>query len=174
MKRFKLFTEKTVTAFLIALITGLILFSFVHNKPPSLPPQADPSRPAFQKETLNILKKDGTALPYEVEMAVTPEQHQHGLMFTTRLPRGHGMIFLYDPPEEAAFWMKNTPIPLDMLFVAEDGKIIKIIPNAKPYDLTPISSETPIRAVLEIGGGEAAGLGIEVGDQMLFDKVKKN
>lgn len=166
MKRFNLFTEKTVTAFLVALIAGLVLFSFVHNKPPTLPPRPDPSRPAFQKGSLKILKRNGTSIPYEVEMAVTPKEQEHGLMFTKELPRGQGMIFLYDPPEEAAFWMKNTPIPLDMLFVGEDGKIIKIITNAQPYDLTPMPSETPVRAVLEIGGGEAISLGIEVGDRI--------
>ncbi len=168
MKRAKFFTEKKIASFLVLLIAGIVVFSFVYNKPPSLPPRADASRPIFQKGALKILKRDGGEIVYEVEMAVTPEQHQHGLMFTKGLPRGRGMIFLYDPPQEAAFWMKNTLIPLDLLFVSEEREIIKIAPNAKPHDLTPIPSDIPIRAVLEIGGGEAAALGIKVGDRIVF------
>ena len=84
-------------------------------------------------------------------------------MFRRSLAPDRGMIFPYQPPQEVAFWMKNTLIPLDMLFIRGDGTIVRIA-TAKPLDLTPVSSGEPISAVLEIAGGRAAELGIKEGD----------
>lgn len=84
-------------------------------------------------------------------------------MFRRSLGANHGMIFPYDPPQDVAFWMKNTLIPLDILFVRADGTIARIT-KAKSQDLTPLPSGEPIAAVLEIRGGRAAQLGIRQDD----------
>jgi uncharacterized membrane protein (UPF0127 family) len=102
---------------------------------------------------------------FTVQIAATPEQQEHGLMFVRSLGPDQGMIFPYDPPQDASFWMKNTLIPLDMLFVRADGTIARIA-TAKPLDLSPVPAGEPIAAVLEIAGGRAAELGIREGDKV--------
>ena len=84
-------------------------------------------------------------------------------MFVRSLAPNRGMIFPYDPPQSVAFWMRNTLIPLDMVFIRADGTIARIA-TAKPLDETPVPSGEPIAAVLEIAGGRAAELGIAAGD----------
>jgi uncharacterized membrane protein (UPF0127 family) len=79
-----------------------------------------------------------------------------------------GMIFPMSPPREASFWMKNTLIPLDMLFVRSDGTIARIEPNAVPLNLQPVLSGEPVAAVLELAGGRAAQLGIQAGDRVRY------
>jgi uncharacterized membrane protein (UPF0127 family) len=102
---------------------------------------------------------------FTVQVAATPEQQERGLMFVRSLAPDRGMIFPYDPPQDAAFWMKNTLIALDMVFVRADGTIARIV-TAKPLDETPIPSGEPIVAVLEIRGGRAGELGIREGDKV--------
>ena len=84
-------------------------------------------------------------------------------MFVRSLPPNRGMIFPYNPPQDVSFWMKNTLIPLDIIFIRSDGSIIRIA-NAKPLDETPLPSGEAAAAVLEIRGGRAAELGIKPGD----------
>ena len=84
-------------------------------------------------------------------------------MFVKSLPPDRGMIFPYDPPQEIAFWMKNTLIPLDIIYIRANGTIARIV-NAQPMDITPLPSGEPVALVLEIGGGRAAQLGIKEGD----------
>ena len=102
---------------------------------------------------------------FTVQVAATPEQQEHGLMFVRSLGGNEGMIFPYDPPQDVAFWMKNTLIPLDMIFIRSDGTIARIA-TAKPLDETPVPGGEPIAAVLEIKGGRAAELGIREGDKV--------
>jgi hypothetical protein len=102
---------------------------------------------------------------FTVDVAATPEQQQRGLMYVKSLAGDRGMIFPYDPPQPVAFWMKNTLIPLDIIFIRADGTIARIT-TAKPLDETPVPSGEPIAAVLEIGGGRAAELGIREGDKV--------
>jgi uncharacterized membrane protein (UPF0127 family) len=102
---------------------------------------------------------------FTVDVAATPEQQETGLMFVRALPGDRGMIFPYDPPQNVAFWMKNTLIPLDIVYVRSDGTIARIV-NAEPMDLTPLPSGEPIAVVLEIGGGRANELGIGEGDRV--------
>jgi len=101
---------------------------------------------------------------FRVEVAVTQEEQAKGLMYREALPAHGGMIFPMTPPRFASFWMKNTLIPLDMLFIRPDGRIARIAANAVPQDLTPIESGEPVAAVLEIIGGGAAADGIAEGD----------
>jgi len=100
---------------------------------------------------------------FTVEIAATPEQQERGLMFRRTLAGNRGMIFPYEPAQEVAFWMQNTLIPLDIVFIRSDGTIVRIV-NAKPMDLTPLPSGQPVTGVLEIRGGRAKELGIKEGD----------
>lgn len=102
---------------------------------------------------------------FTVDVAATPQQQETGLMFVKHLAPDRGMIFPYDPPQPVAFWMHNTLIPLDMVFIRADGTIARIA-TAKPLDDTPVPSGEPIAAVLEIAGGRAAQLGIVPGDKV--------
>lgn len=103
---------------------------------------------------------------FRVELARTAEEHAQGLMFREHLEPDAGMLFLFDPPRRVAFWMKNTLIPLDMIFTDNTGRIIAIEANSEPHSLEPRGPDTTVRAVLEINGGLAERLGIDVGDQL--------
>ena len=103
---------------------------------------------------------------FRVELARTPQEQAKGLMFRTEMGPDEGMIFPFDPPRGASFWMRNTVIPLDLIFVAPDGRISNIAANAIPYDETPLYSDGEAKAVLELNGGRAAELGINPGDRV--------
>jgi uncharacterized membrane protein (UPF0127 family) len=112
---------------------------------------------------------------FDVEIASQPIDLHVGLMFRKEMAKDRGMLFEFgDEPKEESFWMKDTLIPLDMIFVAADGHIVNIHPNARPGDITPIPSLEPVTAVLEINGGMAEGLGIKVGDKVLHPYFKKD
>jgi uncharacterized membrane protein (UPF0127 family) len=102
---------------------------------------------------------------FTVEVARTAQQQETGMMFRRSVAPNRGMIFPYDPPQFVAFWMKNTLIPLDMIFIRADGKIARIA-TAKPLDETPVPSGDTVVAVLEIRGGRSAQLGIRAGDTL--------
>lgn len=97
---------------------------------------------------------------FSVEIADTDEKRAQGLMGRTQLKPGAGMLFVYPSPRPVAFWMHNTLIPLDMIFVDDAGRITNVHANARPLDETPIPSRGPAQYVLEIGGGQAARLGL--------------
>src|SRR3954449_3243513 len=100
---------------------------------------------------------------FTVELAATPSERSRGLMFRRAMQPDHGMLFDFRAPQPVAFWMKNTPLPLDMLFIDEAGAIVQIAADTVPYSETPIPSEQPIRAVLELNAGTAKRLGITAG-----------
>lgn len=105
---------------------------------------------------------------FRVELARSPAEQAKGLMFRTAMGPDEGMIFPMSPPRVASFWMRNTVIPLDLLFVAPDGKVINIAANAVPYDETQLKAEGITGAVLELNGGRAAELGIRPGDRVTW------
>lgn len=117
----------------------------------------------FEVAPLTIDTKSG-AQHFTVEMALTPPQQEQGLMFRRNLAADAGMLFVLAKTETATFWMKNTYIPLDMLFIAADGHIADIHERAVPMSETLIVSKKPVRAVLELNGGTVARLGIRIGD----------
>ena len=123
---------------------------------------------AFPLSQMEIARADGTKASFRIEVATSPQQQERGLMFRKKLAPDAGMLFLWPQDQPVSMWMKNTVIPLDMLFVAHSGVITKVIANAVPYDLTPLSSDGLVRAVIEIGGGEAARKNIKVGDRVLY------
>ena len=103
---------------------------------------------------------------FMVEVAATPADQERGLMFRQLLAPDSGMIFPMPRPEVATFWMKNTLIPLDLIFIRADGKIANIVADATPMSLAMISASEPVTAVLEIAGGRAAALDIRPGDKV--------
>ena len=103
---------------------------------------------------------------FVVEVARTVDEQAMGLMNRSSLDPDRGMIFPFEPPREASFWMKNTLIPLDMIFVRADGSIANIEANTVPLSLQPVYSAGPVAAVLEIAGGRSAELGIKAGDKV--------
>ena len=108
----------------------------------------------------------GGSARFSVELADTPQARAQGLMFRENLPKSRGMLFIYERPQRAVFWMKNTLIPLDMIFADETGTVRHVHSNAVPHDETGIDGGDGVLAVLEINGGLAARLGITPGAVM--------
>lgn len=106
-------------------------------------------------------------VPLMVQVADTDARRQTGLMFRKAMPEREGMLFIFQEVRFVSFWMKNTFIPLDLVFIDDDGTVTSIAREATPFSLTPIPSERPSRAVLEINGGASARLGIDVGDHLI-------
>lgn len=121
---------------------------------------------------LSVEKMDGTIQQFMVELALTPAQWERGLMERAELPRDQGMLFVFDAPDGRAMWMKNVLIPLDIVFIDEDGIIHNIHANAKPHDETPLDSNGPVLYALELAGGVTEALGIDVGDKVLHSLIK--
>ena len=115
------------------------------------------------KSDLVELRGNWGQAAFAVEIADTPSERSRGLMFRESMPRGVGMLFVYESPRPASFWMKNTLIPLDMLFADETGRITQVHHRAIPGDLTPIDGGGGVFAVLEINGGLAQSYGITKG-----------
>jgi hypothetical protein len=128
--------------------------------------------PADQ-QTLEIVTRGGVHV-FAVEMAVTPEQQARGLMFRKELPEGQGMLFDFQREQETSFWMKNTYIPLDMIFIRADGRIHRIATDTVPLSETLVPSNGPVRAVLEVIAGTARKLGIRPGDRVAHPIFKPN
>lgn len=103
---------------------------------------------------------------FRVEVARSAEEQARGLMFRTEMGADEGMLFPRDPPDVASFWMKNTPLPLDIIFISPDRKVINVAANTVPYSLEPIGSRGLTGAVLELNAGRAAELGIGPGAQV--------
>ena len=118
-------------------------------------------------ETIFIETQDDRRFQFEVEIAATEKEKSRGLMNRESLGINNGMLFLFGEEQNLAFWMKNTLIPLDMLFVTKDGTIHHIHSNARPLDETLITSPKPAAAVLEINGGQADKWDIKAGDKIL-------
>jgi hypothetical protein len=108
----------------------------------------------------------GRSHRFTVEVARTSDQQAQGLMFRERLGANEGMIFPFPYPRPASFWMRNTLIPLDMVFIREDGTIARIAANTVPHSEEPVGSGEPVIAVLELRGGRASELGIREGDRV--------
>ena len=104
---------------------------------------------------------------FMVEVADTPQERARGLMFRRTLGADRGMLFDYRHVQPAAMWMKNTTLPLDMLFIAEDGRVVNIAQNTVPGSLDTIASHAPVRAVLEVNAGTVARLGIAPDDRVV-------
>ena len=124
-----------------------------------------PARAAGQS-TLEIVSASGVHA-FNVELATTEEERQRGLMFRKELPQGQGMLFDFFNDQPVSFWMHNTYISLDLIFIRGDGRIMRVAENAKPMSDDLIPSGAPVRAVLEVIAGTARELGIKAGDKVI-------
>jgi uncharacterized membrane protein (UPF0127 family) len=121
-------------------------------------------------QTLPLTIESGKARhQFQVEIARTQDEQDRGLMFRKSVPPDSGMIFPLVPVCEARFWMKDTAVPLDMVFIRSDGTIARIEAETMPWSKIPITSGEPVASVLEIAGGRAEQLGIHEGDQVIWD-----
>ena len=127
---------------------------------------------AFGRGEARIETAAGARL-FHVELAETPEQRARGLMFRRSLAPDAGMLFLFPERERPTMWMANTWLPLDMLFVAADGRIVHVFANAVPRSRLTISSPRPARMVLELAGGTARRLGIAPGDRLSWRRLAR-
>lgn len=137
----------------------------------ALPPATANALETFEKSTVTIETAAGGHLKFQAELAITPAQQTQGLMFRQKLPQDAGMLFVYQAPQSSAFWMQNTYIPLDMLFIESDGRIERIHANAAALTTTPIDGPAKTKAVLEINGGLSAKLGIRPGDHVVHPLI---
>lgn len=119
-------------------------------------------------EQMDILVRAANRAPHpiRVEVARTMEEQQRGMMFRESMGADNGMLFLYEEPQPVAYWMHNTVLPLDIIYVGPDRRVIRIAADAVPYSDEPIPSGGPVSAVLELNAGRAAQLGIAVGTQI--------
>ena len=122
---------------------------------------------AAEMHPLEIVTRTGVQV-FSVEEAKTDEEREHGLMFRTALPDGQGMIFDFSPEQNVSMWMKNTLIPLDMIFIRSDGRILRIAENTKIKSEDIIPSGGPVRAVVEVIAGTAKKYGISAGDKVSY------
>jgi uncharacterized membrane protein (UPF0127 family) len=119
-----------------------------------------------------LIHTPGGTLEVALEVAATPPQRAHGLMYRNALADGRGMLFVFDEDEDHTFWMKNTLIPLDMLFIARDGALVGVHANATPLSTASISVGHPSRYVLEVPGGWAARHDVAAGARVEFRAVQ--
>ena len=150
------------SARVLALVLGLAL---IGGSPPAT---AQVRIETFERAELTIETAAGQRHRFEVELALSRAQHAQGLMYRRDLAADAGMLFLYERDGMHSMWMRNTLIPLDMLFITRDGRIVHIAQRTVPGSLDAISSVGPIRGVLELNGGTAARLGLRPGDRVLY------
>ncbi len=123
------------------------------------------ARADAELQPLEIVTASG-AFKFQVEIAKDEPSRERGLMFRRFMPADRGMLFEFERNQPEAFWMKNTYIPLDMIFIAPDGKVTHVAANAEPFSEREVPSGGPCIAVLELNGGEAAKIGLQVGDKV--------
>ncbi len=148
-------------ALLIVLVAGGVL------------PAAAQAPIAFDRGELDIETARGRQ-HFKIELAISQDQQVRGLMYRRTLAADAGMLFLYDDDHEIQMWMKNTLIPLDMIFIRADGTILSVAQRTVPQSLATIPSGGAARAVLEVNGGTAARLGIKPGDRVLYPAFGKS
>ena len=145
-----------MTTRLLPIFAGIVL-AFIWIAPPL----------AATTGTLEIASKTGVH-SFTVEVVATDEERAKGLMFRRELPEGRGMLFDFKREQPVAFWMKNTYVPLDMIFIRADGRILRIAENTQPMSESLVPSGGPVLGVLEVIAGTAKKLGIEPGDRVSY------
>jgi uncharacterized protein len=131
--------------------------------------------PSFAQELQPLAVVSGDQRhKFSVEIAETPEARSRGLMYRRSMPEDHGMLFDFERSDMISMWMRNTYIPLDMLFIREDGEIVRIAADTEPLSERTISSGEPVRYVLELNAGMSARLGITPGDRVEHARIKSD
>ncbi len=156
---------------LARLAAALLLVAACAARPPAepAPAPAPPARAVAPR--VIVLTAAGARLPVTVELARSDEERTRGMMNRRDLGPEAGMLFLFSASEPRAFWMKNTLIPLDMLFIDDGGRVVGLIERAEPLTTSPRDPGVPSRYVLEVNGGWAARHGVRPGDRVLFEDV---
>ncbi len=144
------------------MLLALVLVVLAGNTGGALAGGRNPEGP---REALGV-ERGGTSYAFEVEVVRREADRNRGLMFRKSMDADHGMLFDFDPPRPVSFWMKNTHIPLDIIFIDADGRIIRIAENTVPFSLDPIPSGGAARGVLEINAGLSRKLGLQAGDRV--------
>ncbi len=151
----------------LALLSGCALASNASADPKACTAGApDEDSEAGLKQVQLCIQSKNKTHSFVVEVAATSAEQQRGLMFRTELADNRGMLFPFRQPRMASFWMKNTVIPLDIIFIRADGVIENIAGDTVPYALDPVESTAPVAAVLELRAGLTADLGIKAGDKV--------
>jgi hypothetical protein len=156
--------DKRRAALSAALVLGVSGLAYYALQPRREPPET-PAQAVFAKDRVELVTTGGVR-PIDVELAVSMAEQAQGLMYRTKLADTEGMLFLHDSPREVRMWMRNTYIPLDMVFIKADGTVHRIAERAEPLSDTVIASEGDVAAVLELNGGAAERLGLKPGDQV--------
>lgn len=151
----------------IAAMTLLLTLGVISPKALMAGAQAD-SPITYAKDTIQISTRDGKLHPFTIELAATYPERAQGLMFRRHMDKNAGMLFLFEGEDVYSMWMKNTYIPLDMVFIRKDGTIARIQENTTPESLQSISSGTPVVSVLELNAGTCGALGIKPGDNVIY------
>jgi len=142
----------------VSAVLGLVFAAGAYAQSPNV---------TFEHSELAI-ESGGKRIPFKVEIADTDDRRALGLMYRTSLAADAGMLFDFKHDEDVAMWMRNTRIPLDMLFIDRTGRVVNIAERAVPYSEATISSAAPVLAVLELNGGTAARLGLKPGDRVIY------
>lgn len=164
--------KKLTIALIITVFLGVGAFIILNSPTPHAEEIKQAGPPPVQDELMveqmTIQTSSGEKHIFEIEIARTPAEQAYGLMNRKSMAADHGMLFLFQVEDERAFWMRNTLIPLDMVFIKADGTIHSIHENAIPHDLTPVKSNGAVLAVLELNGGQTAALGIKPGNKVFY------
>lgn len=163
--------------FLISAVLALVAPAAFAQLPPA--PVGDPAHPEtvieFGAPETVIVQTDEGDVVFDALIADSDEERQRGLMFREALADNEGMLFNYGEVQTVSMWMRNTLIPLDLIYIAPDGEILKIIANAQPHSLRPLGSDFPVLGVLEVRGGLTRDAGIRPGDIVrhdMFDNIE--
>ena len=155
----------------IVVVASAMIASFVSCSAPAKTESAGvPSLDGhFGRGTLTIESDDGVDHTFDIYLAVDFEQHRRGLMFVRKMPENTGMLFVYDDSDLHSMWMKNTYIPLDMVFARADGTVSSVIHDTQPLSLTSQGSIEPVNYVLELNAGTARRLNIGRKSRLILD-----
>ena len=144
----------------------LLLLALLAPLPLAAQPGVDRPQPRLREEALVIVTREAARHSFRTEMAIQSQDQMIGMMFRTTMAPDEAMLFDWGAPRESSMWMRNTLIPLDMIFIAADGRIHRIHERAVPQSLATIDSRGPVGATLEVAGGTAERLNLRVGDRV--------
>ena len=161
---------------LLVVPSALAFAALLGTPSPSHADESEPTaaQPALRTAPLQIIERNGTSHTFAVELATTPREQQVGLMFRHAVAPDGGMLFTWAAPQVSQMWMENTLVPLDMVFIAGDGRIDSIAENTVPHSLAIVASSGPVTATLELAGGTTSRLGITVGDRVVSTALPKS
>lgn len=152
----------------LVLLACTVLASACKNEPDGTGSKIASLDEFFERDELVILNNDGAPVTFDIYLATSFEQQRRGLMFIRELPEKTGMLFVYDDESLHSMWMKNTYIPLDILFARRDGTVSSVIHNTEPLSLQSLSSIEPVTYVLELNAGVARRYELGAGSQLVW------